>query len=210
VNRCTPRSPCKSRPARQPCASNDRARHYSRRPVEPYGQRPGVNAAERRCRSLNRHGERCAAKVVNGRGYCVAHDPERPADMRELGKLSAKARSRPDPSRVNEGLRSYLRREAEPARVWEAIQRALDGGKRVSPGRRQQAPAGRALRARRRLPPSRSSPASSSRACAPSSLATWSTRPPSPRLRPASSTPASGRASLSCRADPLPLLRSLF
>jgi hypothetical protein len=44
--------------------------------------------------------------------------------MRALG---GKGRKAIDPTRVHEGLRSYLKREADPSRVWEAIQRALDG-----------------------------------------------------------------------------------
>jgi hypothetical protein len=47
--------------------------------------------------------------------------------MRELGRKGGKGRKVIDPARVNEGLRSYLKREADPSRVWEAIQRALEG-----------------------------------------------------------------------------------
>jgi hypothetical protein len=47
--------------------------------------------------------------------------------MRALGSLGGKGRKAIDPERVHEGLRSYLKREASPERVWEAIQRALEG-----------------------------------------------------------------------------------
>jgi hypothetical protein len=47
--------------------------------------------------------------------------------MRALGSLGGKGRKAIDPERVHEGLRSYLKREANPERVWEAIQRALEG-----------------------------------------------------------------------------------
>jgi hypothetical protein len=95
--------------------------------VEPEGQRPGVNAAERRSRSLNRHGERCAAKVVNGRGYCVAHDPERPADMKALGKLSGKARRKPNRARAHPELGAYMLAEVHPERIWNALEMAMTG-----------------------------------------------------------------------------------
>ena len=47
--------------------------------------------------------------------------------MRELGKASARARARPNPGRVPPSLREYLLENVEPARVWQAIERALDG-----------------------------------------------------------------------------------
>ena len=86
-----------------------------------------ANARERRCQAQNRRGERCAATVVNAKGYCVAHDPERPADMRALGRASAKARRRPKPERVHPSLRDFLKAEVPPARVWRAIEMALEG-----------------------------------------------------------------------------------
>jgi len=86
-----------------------------------------MNAGERRCKATNRRGERCAARVVNAAGYCVAHDPEKPADMRALGKRSAEARRRPNPARVHPGLRDYLRENVSPAEVWQALKLALEG-----------------------------------------------------------------------------------
>ena len=47
--------------------------------------------------------------------------------MRELGKLSAKVRARPNPERVHESLRIYLKREVSPAEVWLALKAALEG-----------------------------------------------------------------------------------
>jgi hypothetical protein len=69
--------------------------------LEPYDSSLMTNADKRRCRATNRRGERCQAHVINAAGYCVAHDPEKPADMRELGKASARARARPNPDRVH-------------------------------------------------------------------------------------------------------------
>lgn len=84
-----------------------------------------ANAHERRCRATNRRGERCAAKVVNAEGLCAAHSGR--TDMRELGRKSGEARRRPDPGRVPEGLRDYLRREVPPERVWQALEAAMLG-----------------------------------------------------------------------------------
>jgi general stress protein YciG len=77
-----------------------------------------------RCSATTRAGKPCGAPAGSD-GLCSAHrDPER---MRELGRKGGKGRKVIDPARVNEGLRSYLKREADPSRVWEAIQRALEG-----------------------------------------------------------------------------------
>jgi cell division protein ZapA (FtsZ GTPase activity inhibitor) len=86
------------------------------------------NATERRCKDRNRHGDPCCVKVVNAAGYCVAHDPERPVNMRELGKASARARSRPKAERVPQGLRAYLRENVPPAEVWKALKATLESG----------------------------------------------------------------------------------
>jgi hypothetical protein len=75
----------------------------------------------------NRRGERCRVRVVNAAGYCVAHDPQRPGNMRELGKASARACSRPKAARVPQGLREYLRENVPPQRVWQAIEAAWRG-----------------------------------------------------------------------------------
>jgi hypothetical protein len=86
-----------------------------------------ANVSERRCRAQNKRGERCAATVVNAAGYCVAHDPERPADMRALGRKSGEARRRPRPERVEQSLRAYLRETVEPSEVWAALKLAMEG-----------------------------------------------------------------------------------
>jgi hypothetical protein len=86
-----------------------------------------ANTNERRCNAKNRRGERCAAHVVNAAGYCVAHDPDCPADMRELGRASGRARRRPNPERVHQNLRQYLREHVEPAEVWAALKLAMEG-----------------------------------------------------------------------------------
>jgi murein L,D-transpeptidase YcbB/YkuD len=86
-----------------------------------------VNATKRRCKATSRSGERCRAHVINAAGYCVAHDPEKPMDMSRLGKLSGEARRRPNPERVHESLRAYLKREVAPAEVWAALKLAMEG-----------------------------------------------------------------------------------
>jgi hypothetical protein len=64
-------------------------------------------------------GHHCRARWFVPRALC--------RDMRALGSLGGKGRKAIDPERVHEGLRSYLKREADPSRVWDAIQRALEG-----------------------------------------------------------------------------------
>jgi hypothetical protein len=64
---------------------------------------------------------------VNAAGYCVAHDPEKPMDMRALGRKSGEARRKPNPERVHESLRTYLKREVPPERVWHALEAAMLG-----------------------------------------------------------------------------------
>ena len=80
-----------------------------------------TNAAKRRCKAKNRRGERCAARVVNAAGYCVAHDPERPADMRELGRRSAKARSRKAPTAEQRSLLAKAREKIGDEKIVASI-----------------------------------------------------------------------------------------
>ena len=47
--------------------------------------------------------------------------------MRELGRRSGRARRKPNPERVHESLRTYLRREVPPERVWQALEAAMLG-----------------------------------------------------------------------------------
>jgi hypothetical protein len=95
------------------------------------GRSPSANG--RRCSAMNRRGERCAATVVNAAGYCVAHDPERPADMRELGRASARARARRSsparrlPKGQRRSLRDLLRTGLDPAKVVAAVEQSLGG-----------------------------------------------------------------------------------
>jgi hypothetical protein len=86
-----------------------------------------TSATERRCKATSRSGNACRAKVVNAAGYCVAHDPEKPMDMRALGRKSGEARRRPNPERVHQNLREYLRQNVEPAEVWAALKLAMEG-----------------------------------------------------------------------------------
>jgi hypothetical protein len=47
--------------------------------------------------------------------------------MRELGRKGGRGRSKPNPERVHESLRSYLKREVPPERVWQALEAAMLG-----------------------------------------------------------------------------------
>jgi hypothetical protein len=90
------------------------------------------HAGERRCRGTSRSGERCRAHVVNAAGYCVAHDPEKPMYMRELGRKSGEARrrgvARELPQEARQSLRTILREQLEPEKVKAAIEQSLAGG----------------------------------------------------------------------------------
>jgi hypothetical protein len=48
-------------------------------------------------------------------------------DMRALGRKSGEARRRPNPERVHQNLRDYLRANVEPAEVWAALKLAMEG-----------------------------------------------------------------------------------
>jgi hypothetical protein len=48
-------------------------------------------------------------------------------DMRALGRKSGEARRRPNPERVNDCLRTYLKREVPPERIWQALEAAMLG-----------------------------------------------------------------------------------
>jgi len=76
---------------------------------------------------MTKAGRPCQVRLVNAAGYCIAHDPERPANMRELGRKSGEARRRPHPERVPESLRDELR-NLDPAVVRAAIEKTLAGG----------------------------------------------------------------------------------
>lgn len=47
--------------------------------------------------------------------------------MKALGRAGGKARHKPNPERVHEGLRDYLKREVSPAEVWAALKLAMEG-----------------------------------------------------------------------------------
>jgi hypothetical protein len=78
-----------------------------------------------RCQAKNKAGQPCQATIVGPDGLCTAHSGKQ--DMRAIGSLGGKGRKAINPDRIHEGLRAYLKREANPERVWEAIQRALEG-----------------------------------------------------------------------------------
>jgi hypothetical protein len=84
-----------------------------------------------RCKARNKRGDPCAATAVGARGYCVAHDPERKVDMRELGHRGGKAGRKgvaeqlPETERAS--LREQLRRGLDPAVVVAAANDILAG-----------------------------------------------------------------------------------
>jgi hypothetical protein len=49
------------------------------------------------------------------------------SDPREAGRKSGEARRRPNPERVHQNLREYLRANVEPAEVWTALKLAMEG-----------------------------------------------------------------------------------
>jgi hypothetical protein len=116
---------------RQPCASPA---------LEPTG--PLCNfltvtkrveaSGKRRCRGTSKRGEACRASVVGASGYCAVHDPERPLDMRELGRKGGKGRRRGVaeqlPAAERASLRERLRDQLDHGVVQTAIERALAGG----------------------------------------------------------------------------------
>jgi hypothetical protein len=93
--------------------------------VELSNQHRLANANERRCKAETKRGRCRVTRGLNAQGLCSMHAGT--SDPSVLGKLSGEARRKPNSDRVPEGLRSYLKREAEPATVWHAIQSALDG-----------------------------------------------------------------------------------
>jgi hypothetical protein len=48
-------------------------------------------------------------------------------DMRALGRKSGEARRRPNPERVHQNLRQFLRENVEPAEVWVGLKLAMEG-----------------------------------------------------------------------------------
>jgi signal recognition particle GTPase len=85
-------------------------------------QQPPV---ERRCKAQTKRGDPCRATVVGADGYCSAHSGRQ--DMRELGRKGGRGRSRPNAARVHESLRTYLKREVPPERIWQALEAAMLG-----------------------------------------------------------------------------------
>lgn len=75
-----------------------------------------------RCSGTTRAGKPCQA-LAGSDGLCSAHNGTQ--DMRELGRKGAKARRQPNPERVQESLRSYLKCEVAPAEVWQALRQAM-------------------------------------------------------------------------------------
>jgi DNA-binding transcriptional ArsR family regulator len=89
-------------------------------------------SGKRRCRGTSKRGDPCRATVVGVSGYCAVHDPERPIDMRELGRKGGKGRRRGVaeqlPAAERASLRERLRDQLDHGVVQTAIERALAGG----------------------------------------------------------------------------------
>jgi hypothetical protein len=83
------------------------------------------NADERRCSATNKRGEPCASTVVNADGLCAAHSGR--TDMRELGKASARARTKAKAKAVPASLREKLR-ELDPETTKAACEEVLSSG----------------------------------------------------------------------------------
>ena len=69
-----------------------------------------VNANERRCNVETKRGR--VTRGLNAEGLCPMHAGT--TDPRDLGRKSSEARRRPNPDRVHESLRVYLKREVPP------------------------------------------------------------------------------------------------
>lgn len=78
------------------------------------------------CRATNKRGEPCGKKAARD-GLCLVHSGDQ--DMREFGREGGKAipkAKRREPDGERQSLRDFLREQADPAVVWEAIQSGLD------------------------------------------------------------------------------------
>ena len=84
-----------------------------------------ANANEHRCNAATKRGRCRVTRGLNAEGLCSMHAGT--TDPRELGRLSGKRRREPNPDRVHESLRVYLRREVPPERVWHALEAAMLG-----------------------------------------------------------------------------------
>ena len=85
---------------------------------------------ERRCRAMNRHGQRCRVTTGLGAdGLCSMHGGR--VDPRELGRKGGSVgkggAQRREAIRNNPSLRAYLRENVSPQAVWAAITAALEG-----------------------------------------------------------------------------------
>lgn len=80
----------------------------------------------------------CRSTFVGPSGFCPAHDPERPADMRELGHRGGKARRKgigeqlPEAERAS--LREQLRRALDPELVVRTANEILAGENQTARG----------------------------------------------------------------------------
>jgi hypothetical protein len=74
-------------------------------------------AAKRRCRSLNKRGEPCAARAVTEDSLCAAHGHI--TNMASIGRLGGRARKPSKP------LRDLLREQLEPSLIVEALRSGL-------------------------------------------------------------------------------------
>lgn len=77
------------------------------------------------CRATNKRGEPCRKQAAKD-GLCLVHSGEQ--DMRAIGREGGRAipkAKRREPDGERPSLRDFLREQADPAKVWEAIQSGL-------------------------------------------------------------------------------------
>jgi hypothetical protein len=84
-----------------------------------------TSATERRCKADTKRGRCRVTRGLNTEGLCAMHSGA--TDPRELGRKSGESRRKPNPERVHESLRTYLKREVPPERVWQALEAAMLG-----------------------------------------------------------------------------------
>jgi hypothetical protein len=77
-----------------------------------------------RCSATTKAGKPCQA-LAGSDGLCAAHSGRQ--DMRALGRKGGKRAHGIKAERVHESLRSYLKREVPPERVWQALEAAMLG-----------------------------------------------------------------------------------
>jgi hypothetical protein len=89
--------------------------------------------AERRCLGRNKLGEPCKATIIGADGYCMAHSPTSPLDMKEIGRKGGQRGKRNAARKaVPVDVRAYIRENVEPAELLTALRAALASGSQVA------------------------------------------------------------------------------